>query len=111
MVSEARTLVILGASGDLTARLLLPGVGQLISQRRDLDLELIGVGSTPMTPSQWRKRVAASFKAGGADAAAVKSVIAGSTYRVADATNPEDLGTVLAACSGKPALYFALPPA
>lgn len=111
MVSGARTLVILGASGDLTARLLLPGLGQLISKRHDLDLELVGVGSVPMTPAEWRKRVAASFKAGGADAAAVKSVIAASTYRVADATNPDDLGKILADCGGTPALYFALPPA
>jgi glucose-6-phosphate 1-dehydrogenase len=106
-----RTLVILGASGDLTARLLLPGLGQLISKRPDLDLELIGVGSEPMTDAQWRARVTASFKAGGADAAAVKSVIAASTYRDADATNADDLAALFADCTGIPALYFALPPA
>jgi len=106
-----RTLVILGASGDLTARLLLPGLGQLLSQRPDLDLELIGVGSVPMTPAQWRKRVTASFTAGGATPTAVKAVIAASTYRVADATNPDDLGNILVDCTGIPAVYFALPPA
>jgi glucose-6-phosphate 1-dehydrogenase len=111
MPSTRRTLVILGASGDLTARLLLPGLGQLISQRPDLDLELIGVGSVPMTPAQWKKRVTASFSAGGADAAKVKSVIAASTYRVADATSPDDLAQIFADCTGKPAIYFALPPA
>ena len=111
MPSRRRTLVILGASGDLTARLLLPGLGQLISKRPDLDLELVGVGSIPMTPAQWRKRVTESFKAGGADAAAVKSVIAASTYRVADATSADDLAAILADCTGTPALYFALPPA
>jgi glucose-6-phosphate 1-dehydrogenase len=111
MSTPRRTLVILGASGDLTARLLLPGLGQLISQRSDLEIELIGVGSVPMTNAQWRKRVTASFKAGGADAAAVKSVIAASTYREADATNPDDLATLFADATGTPALYFALPPA
>ena len=64
-----------------------------------------------MTPAQWRRRVAASFKAGGADAASVKSVVAASTYRVADATSADDLGKILADCTGTPALYFALPPA
>jgi glucose-6-phosphate 1-dehydrogenase len=111
MVSPRRTLVILGASGDLTARLLLPGLGQLISNRPDLELDLVGVGSMQMTAAQWRKRVADSFRAGGADAAAVKSVIAASTYRVADATSSDDLAKILADCTGTPALYFALPPA
>jgi glucose-6-phosphate 1-dehydrogenase len=106
-----RTLVILGASGDLTARLLLPGLGQLISNRPDLDVELIGVGSVPMTAAQWRKRVTTSFAAGGADPAAVKAVIAASSYHDADATNPDELAKILSQCSGTPALYFALPPA
>jgi glucose-6-phosphate 1-dehydrogenase len=111
MTSPRRTLVILGASGDLTARLLLPGLGELLSQRADLNLELIGVGGVPMTPAQWRARVTSSFTAGGANAAAVKSVIESSTYRVADATNPDDLSKILADCTGTPAVYFALPPA
>jgi glucose-6-phosphate 1-dehydrogenase len=111
MTSPRRTLVILGASGDLTARLLLPGLGQLLSQRSDLDLELIGVGSVPMTPAQWHKRVTASFTAGGANAAAVKSVIAASTYRVADATSKDDLAKIFTDSTGTPAVYFALPPA
>jgi glucose-6-phosphate 1-dehydrogenase len=111
MSRKRRTLVILGASGDLTARLLLPGLGQLVSQRRDLDIELIGVGSLPMTTAEWRKRVRASFTAGGADPAAVKSLIESSVYLDADATSPDDLEKIFAACSGDPALYFALPPA
>jgi glucose-6-phosphate 1-dehydrogenase len=111
MSPNRRTLVILGASGDLTARLLLPGLGQLLSTEPDLELELIGVGSEPMTDAAWRKRVAASFTAGGVDAARLHSVVAGSSYFDADATNPDDLGRILAACHGVPALYFALPPA
>jgi len=64
MSTNRRTLVILGASGDLTARLLLPGLGQLLSTQQDLEVELIGVGSEPMTDAAWRKRVTASFTAG-----------------------------------------------
>jgi glucose-6-phosphate 1-dehydrogenase len=112
MSSNRRTLVILGASGDLTARLLLPGLGQYLSVDGAGDeFELIGVGSEPMTAVEWRKRVTASFKAGGADAAAVKSIIASSTYYNADATSADELAPILAACTGIPALYFALPPA
>jgi glucose-6-phosphate 1-dehydrogenase len=111
MSSKRRTLVILGASGDLTARLLLPGLGQLLSTSEGLDLELIGVGSEPMTDAQWRKRVTASFTAGGASKDAVAALIAGARYFQADATAAADLSTIFAACSCIPALYFALPPA
>jgi glucose-6-phosphate 1-dehydrogenase len=64
-----------------------------------------------MTDAAWRKRVTASFKAGGVDPQSVKSVIDGSRYFDADATNADDLGRLFAACTGSPALYFALPPA
>ncbi|MCU1549604.1 MAG: glucose-6-phosphate dehydrogenase [Glaciihabitans sp.] len=111
MSSKRRTLVILGASGDLTARLLLPGLGQFLTDRPHMDIELIGVGSEPMTSAEWRKRVTSSFKAGGADPAVVSSVIAASKYFDADATSADDLARILAACDGTPALYFALPPA
>jgi len=111
MSTTRRTLVILGASGDLTARLLLPGLGQLLASRKDIEVELIGVGSVPMTPAQWHKRVTASFKSGGVDIDDLKSVIESSSYRVADATNADALAEIFAACTATPALYFALPPA
>src|ERR1700761_3694067 len=111
MTNNRRTLVILGASGDLTARLLLPGLGNLLSVRPDLDVELIGVGGVPMTDAQWRKRVSDSFKAGGANLDKLKAVIAQSSYRQADATDAAALADVLKSCTGIPAIYFALPPA
>ncbi len=41
-VASTVTLVILGASGDLTHRLLLPGLGTLLNADPDLRLTLIG---------------------------------------------------------------------
>jgi glucose-6-phosphate 1-dehydrogenase len=111
MSSNRRTLVILGASGDLTARLLLPGLGQLLSTQDDLEIDLVGVGNVPMTKAQWRSRVTKSFKDGGASAAATKALVATTQYLEADATNVDDLAKIFAACAGAPALYFALPPA
>jgi glucose-6-phosphate 1-dehydrogenase len=64
-----------------------------------------------MTDAQWRKRVTASFKDGGASSAATRALIAGTRYLEADATKAEDLAKIFAACPGTPALYFALPPA
>ena len=42
MPGESVTLVILGASGDLTHRLLLPGLGTLLRAKPDYDIRLIG---------------------------------------------------------------------
>ncbi|HSO00937.1 MAG TPA: glucose-6-phosphate dehydrogenase [Gaiellaceae bacterium] len=111
MTSPHRSLVILGAGGDLAARLLLPGVGQLLASDRDTALQLIGVGVEPMTEEDWRARVAESFSAGGAAGPRVDAVLGATSYLQADVTAADDLRAVLAACEGAPALYFALPPA
>lgn len=108
--TRKRTLVILGAGGDLTSRLLLPGLGQLLSSGRGFELELIGVDNAPMTDAAWRKRVTASFTKGGAESSRVKDTIARSRYLHADATDAAELERVLAECSNSPALYCALPP-
>ena len=55
------TLIILGASGDLTSRLLLPGLASLLGSSRGEALNLIGVDRDEMTDDQWRSRVAESF--------------------------------------------------
>jgi glucose-6-phosphate 1-dehydrogenase len=39
-----KTLLILGASGDLSARLLLPGLGGLLTAHPDKKLRLVGSG-------------------------------------------------------------------
>jgi glucose-6-phosphate 1-dehydrogenase len=110
MSTEIGTLVIFGASGDLTERLLLPGLGQLIDTGAASNLRVIGVGRKAMSNAVWRKRVAKSFAAGGARSEASRSVAERAEYRAAGVTNPDDLKTILAACTGTPALYFALPP-
>lgn len=110
MSNRIETLLILGAGGDLTKRLLLPGLGQLVASGRGGDLRLVGVGQGAMSAAAWRKRVAKSFADGGSSGAAVRSVAEGAQYLQADVTKPEDLERILAACTGTPAIYFALPP-
>ncbi|MCU1513526.1 MAG: glucose-6-phosphate dehydrogenase [Microbacteriaceae bacterium] len=111
MVDRIGTLVIFGAGGDLAARLLLPGLGQLLDSQRKSELRLIGVGFDPMTDAAWRKRVTTSFKSGGPIGDLAQAVIAQSHYMQADVTSPDDLRRILTAAQGTPALYFALPPA
>ncbi|PPF87875.1 glucose-6-phosphate dehydrogenase [Subtercola sp. Z020] len=105
------TLVILGASGDLSARLLLPGLAQLLTSEPDRELKLIGAGVEAWTDEQWRKVIATSFAEVDASGATVDGILSGSHYYQADVTKPEDLQKLLDECEGVPAIYFALPPA
>jgi glucose-6-phosphate 1-dehydrogenase len=110
MENIKRTLLIFGAGGDLTSRLLLPGIGQLLSSERGTSLELIGVDRDRRTDADWQAQVRRSFEAGGADPDATRPVLESSRYLEADVTDPESLRRVLAACAGEPSIYFALPP-
>src|SRR5690554_4044424 len=105
MTESIGTLVILGAGGDLSKRLLLPGVGQLLASGRGHAFRLIGVGQGPMTDEQWRARLAESFAAGGAEGDRVEEVAQASLYLQADVTDVSDLERILDSCDGVPALY------
>jgi glucose-6-phosphate 1-dehydrogenase len=109
--AAAQTLLILGASGDLTARLLLPGLGGLLSTGLPKGLLLIGSGQDDWDDGRWRARVAESFAAAGAAGPEVDAVVARTRYIPADVTQGGDQKRLLAACEGPPAIYFALPPA
>ena len=54
---HAVTLAILGASGDLTSRLLLPGLGTLLATRPDLHVDLVGAAAVPLSNDEWKQRV------------------------------------------------------
>ena len=60
---DTQTLIILGATGDLTARLLLPGLGGLFAGSGE-PLLLIGSGQQDWDDDRWRTRVADSFATG-----------------------------------------------
>lgn len=107
--SRIETLVILGAGGDLTSRLLLPGLASLLASTRGSDIRLIGVDRDPVTDAAWKRRVGKAFS--GVDGRRIEKVLESSVYLQADVTDPEALGRVLAAATGRTALYFALPPA
>ena len=110
-MADARieTLVILGAGGDLTSRLLLPGLASLLASSRGEKLQLIGVDRDEMTDAAWRSRVRAAFAAFRSDLG--ERVARDSFYLQADATSADDLAAVLTASTGRTAVYFALPPA
>lgn len=113
---SVKTLLILGATGDLTARLLLPGLAKLVATGRAGDLNLVGSGREEWTQEHWRDRVKKAFepafkecKENGREA--LEKVIANASYRVADVTKEGELPGLLDGLPTPIAIYFALPPA
>lgn len=103
------TLIILGASGDLTSRLLLPALGQLLTREPDRSVRLHGAGMEDWTDEHWREVVRKAFHTMDADAAF--AAVSETTYSRADITTADDLQKLLDDAEGRPALYFAVPPA
>jgi glucose-6-phosphate 1-dehydrogenase len=106
-----QTLLILGATGDLTARLLLPGLGVLLAGGRGEQLLLIGSSRDGWDDDRWRQRVADSFAAADVKRTQVDAVVRGARYLKADVTVESDARRLLDACQGDVAIFFALAPA
>ena len=113
--TTVKTLLILGASGDLTGRLLLPGLARLVSRGRADGLTLVGAGSDDWTPDQWLERLEESFadatsQAGASGRRELKRIRESTSYHQLDVTADGQLAGLLAQLEGPVAVYFALPP-
>ena len=113
--TTVKTLLILGASGDLTGRLLLPGLARLVSRGRADGLTLVGAGSDAWTPDQWLERLDESFadahsQAGAPGRRELKRIRETTSYHQLDVTADGQLAGLLAELVGPVAIYFALPP-
>lgn len=111
MTPPTTTLFLLGGGGDLSSRLLLPALGQLLSNQPDRRVHLVGVGVDAMTDAAWRDIVSTSFATVDASGSAVDALVDDTVFRHADVTDAAALEGLLAEAAGTPALYFALPPA
>ncbi|MBG6059724.1 glucose-6-phosphate 1-dehydrogenase [Cryobacterium sp. MP_M5] len=111
MTKPISTLLILGAGGDLAARLLLPALGQLLTAHPNRRIQLIGAGREEFSPAEWLARLTTSFALGEGTGAAVERILETTEYHTSDLADPAELERLIALCSGVPAIYFALPPA
>ena len=111
MPQSVHTLLILGATGDLSARLLLPAVGQLLTREPDRRLHLVGAGQEDWTQEHWHEVVSTSFATETASGDGIEALVSGTRYQQVDVTDAEALAALLASCEGPVAIYFALPPA
>lgn len=107
----ARTVAILGAGGDLTERLLLPGLARVVETARGLDITLIGAARTAQSDDEWQTLVRRSLEAAGISEHTVDALTSRARFLQTDASDPVDLAALLAACPSAPVLYVALPPA
>jgi glucose-6-phosphate 1-dehydrogenase len=105
-------LAIFGATGDLTARYLLPAIAALHATGEAGDaFQLIAAGRDDWSGSQFRDWAAAQLARHAENLLATirAGVASAATYQQADVTEPAEVASVIA---GEPvACYLALPPA
>jgi glucose-6-phosphate 1-dehydrogenase len=95
MIAMSQTIIIFGASGDLTSRKLVPALYWLFRKKRlPESLRIVGLSRTPMTDEQWRNRLGEStptFVGGDFDRQAWQRFAASIYYVSGDATREEDI--------------------
>src|SRR5690349_12495182 len=104
MDESETTLCILGASGDLTSRLLLPALAQLLLEDPERRVKLIGAGMDDWDDARWRDAVGKAFASADGSNESVEGVREHTTYRRTDITDPDDFRALLDECSGRTAL-------
>jgi glucose-6-phosphate 1-dehydrogenase len=105
-------LVLLGATGDLTARYLLPGLVALRSGGHIGDgFRLVGVGREDWRDEEFRNWASAQLDqhAGSFSTGARQAVVSASEYHRADVTDPAAMTAVISGADPI-AAYLALPP-
>ena len=109
-------LIILGATGDLTSRLLLPGLAGALAAHDLPRITLVGSSHSEHDTQEWQGIVREALKGTALDAAAVDDLVERAVWRTADATDADDLRALFAAAreaagpEAVPVLYFALSP-
>jgi glucose-6-phosphate 1-dehydrogenase len=106
-------LIIFGATGDLTARFLLPGLCSLqAAGMLGENFRLIGSGREDWDDEQFRQWASAQLDrhAANVPSAARHTIVSGTSYRHADVSDPVSVGAAVAG-DGPLAAYLALPPA
>ncbi|WP_460773207.1 glucose-6-phosphate dehydrogenase [Microbacterium sp. GXF7504] len=107
-MTDATTLIILGATGDLTKRLLLPALCQLLAEQPERRVRLVGAGNEELSDRAFRTRVREAF---GDDATEnAEAVAKAAEYRQVDITDRATLRDLLAEGDGRKVVYFAVPP-
>jgi glucose-6-phosphate 1-dehydrogenase len=107
-----RSFLVLGGTGDLTGRLLLPGLAELVEAGVvDAQVDLLAVGREQWTDDEYRSwaRARLAAHAPRVPEEARERVIARLRYLRGDVTVAADLRAALGRVSDVPVVYLALP--
>ncbi|SOC56607.1 glucose-6-phosphate dehydrogenase [Ornithinimicrobium cerasi] len=110
MADAPTTLVILGASGDLTRRLLLPGLGTLLSAEPTRRVRVVGADRVELSQEEWRTKVRDAFAEAGLDDAVAEPVVEDARYVRTDVLQEDAVRALVEEVAAPVVLYFALPP-
>lgn len=109
---ETVNLLILGASGDLTRRLLLPGLGTLLRAEPERRVRIIGAAANEMSSEEWRLRMMEALGEGGCSDKGAARLADASSYHQVDLTDEDGVRGLVDMLGDAPGvIYFALPPA
>ncbi|WP_154795288.1 glucose-6-phosphate dehydrogenase [Occultella kanbiaonis] len=109
-IDSVNTLLILGASGDLTNRLLLPGLGSLLAAEPERQVRVVGADIADLSEQDWAERVRSCLGDAGVPAAAAGAIADRARYIRTDVLDADALAGLLDSVDGPTVLYFALPP-
>jgi glucose-6-phosphate 1-dehydrogenase len=107
-----KRLAVFGATGDLTARYLLPGLASLLAAGQlDSGFQLTGAGREDWGTETFRQWAAEQLGRHAAEfpASVRQAVASAALYRQADVADPASVAAVVAG-QGPVAAYLALPP-
>jgi glucose-6-phosphate 1-dehydrogenase len=109
--TSVTTVLILGAGGDLTHRLLLPGLASLLAAEPDREVRLRGADRVELTEAQWQDRVRDAFSRVDPPASVISAATKETAYTQTDVLDADALGELVASCGDGPlVIFFALPP-
>lgn len=104
-------MVLLGASGDLTSRLLMPAVAQLAEAGLlPPGFTIVGSANTDWSTDDFRQHIAEGLEKHSTVTPATRdSVVAMLDYQAADVTRPEDVARLMGRERPDTLVYLALP--
>jgi len=105
-------MVILGASGDLTSRLLMPALAQLAeADLLQSGFTIVRSANTEWSTDDFRQHIAAALKKHSPVAAATRdAVVRMLGFQASDVTRPEELSALIGEDRPNTLVYLALPP-
>lgn len=105
-------MILFGASGDLTSRLLMPAVAQLAeAELLPQPFTIVGSATSDWSTEEFREHIAGALKEHSTVAPATRdAVVRMLSFQPADVTEPEDVSRLIGDDHPGTLVYLALPP-